>query len=93
MIQLCVVPDLSSTTNKTPIRNKSKEIVVIEFANKNGCEMFRHCNLCGSEIENKNAGQNLCNYSGHVPSKPIAASLKRCESDEHNCSAKCCIDS
>ena len=74
MIQLCVVPDLGSTTNKTPT----------EQVQRGSCNRIcqqkwsRNVQTLQSPCQDKNAGQNPCNCSGHVPSsnlhnKPIAA--------------------
>ena len=64
------------------LRNKSKEVAQgVEFTNKNDREMFRLCNLHGSEIEDKNTGQNFCNCKlmRQVPAvmcSPMSGNLK-----------------
>ena len=77
-----------------------KEVAVIGFINKYGHGRFKRWDLRGNDTDDKNARQNICKCSQHVPSnslhnRPKAAAWWRLErgtnDEEHNCLANCCI--
>ena len=98
----CALFQIPAAHPRKLLWNKSKEPAVMGFANTNGCKLFKRWDLCGSKIEDRNAGQNVCKSSWHVPSsnlqnKLIAAAWQHfwrgIKYDEYRCSAKCCIRS